>query len=96
METQPVSMLTCAFFVAEGVPRWSWADSDSLSPSWQPRSTELELVSYVLLSLQRLGRAADGVQLARWLSRQRNQGGGFGSTQVRTRQKWTYGGCEGR
>lgn len=71
---------------------WFWADGDSLSPSWQPRSAELELASYVLLSLQRLGRAADGVQLARWLSRQRNHGGGFGSTQVRTGQNWTQGG----
>lgn len=71
---------------AEGVPTWSWAEDDGLRPSWQPRSAHLELASYVLLAQQRLGRPDQGLQLARWLGRQRNQGGGFGSTQVRTVQ----------
>lgn len=40
------------------------------------------MASYVLLSEQELGRAKEGLGLMKWLSQQRNHGGGFGSTQV--------------
>lgn len=67
---------------ADGVPMWS-SPGGGLSESWQPRSADMELASYVLLCQHRLGRLAEGVSLMKWLSRQRNPNGGFGSTQVK-------------
>ncbi|XP_047429099.1 CD109 antigen isoform X2 [Mugil cephalus] len=64
----------------DGVPMWS-SLGGGLSSSWQPRSADIEMASYVLLSLHQLDRVSEGVGLMKWLSRQRNHGGGFGSTQ---------------
>uniref|UniRef100_A0A3Q2E7E9 CD109 molecule n=1 Tax=Cyprinodon variegatus TaxID=28743 RepID=A0A3Q2E7E9_CYPVA len=55
--------------------------SVSLSSSWQPRSANIEMVSYVLLSLHKLNQVPDGLSLMKWLSQQRNHLGGYGSTQ---------------
>uniref|UniRef100_A0A3P8TCL5 CD109 molecule n=1 Tax=Amphiprion percula TaxID=161767 RepID=A0A3P8TCL5_AMPPE len=52
-----------------------------VSSSWQPRSADIEMVSYVLLTLHRLGLVSQGLGLMKWLSQQRNDRGGFGSTQ---------------
>ncbi|XP_040925580.1 CD109 antigen isoform X2 [Betta splendens] len=65
---------------ADAVPVWRFPER-GLSPSWQPRSAHIEMVSYVLLSEHRLGRILDGIALMKWLSQQRNHMGGFGSTQ---------------
>uniref|UniRef100_A0A665UQI5 CD109 molecule n=1 Tax=Echeneis naucrates TaxID=173247 RepID=A0A665UQI5_ECHNA len=65
----------------DGVPSWSSPDA-GLTSSWQPRSADIEMASYLLLAQHKLGRVADGVGLMRWLSQQRNHRGGFGSTQV--------------
>lgn len=63
-----------------------WSSPDSgLSSSWQPRSSEIEMAAYVLLSQHRMGLVAEGLSLMKWLSRQRNHRGGFGSTQVRNK-----------
>ncbi|XP_023147319.3 CD109 antigen [Amphiprion ocellaris] len=52
-----------------------------VSSSWQPRSADIEMVSYVLLTLHRLALVSQGLGLMKWLSQQRNDRGGFGSTQ---------------
>ncbi|XP_030260339.1 CD109 antigen isoform X1 [Sparus aurata] len=64
----------------DGVPMWSSPDG-SLSSSWQPRSADIEMASYLLLSQHKLGLIAEGLSLMKWLSQQRNPSGGFGSTQ---------------
>lgn len=63
-----------------------WSSPDGgLSSSWQPRSADIEMASYLLLSHHKLGVIAEGLSIVRWLSRQRNHLGGFGSTQVKRR-----------
>ncbi|XP_061609480.1 CD109 antigen isoform X1 [Phyllopteryx taeniolatus] len=64
----------------DGVPTWT-SPAAGLASSWQPSSADIETASYALLSLHKLGRLAEGVGLAKWLGRQRNPAGGFGSTQ---------------
>ncbi|KAM9339287.1 CD109 antigen [Symphorus nematophorus] len=64
----------------DGVPMWSSPD-DGLSSSWQPRSADIEMAAYLLLSQHKLGLITDGLGLMKWLSQQRNDRGGFGSTQ---------------
>uniref|UniRef100_A0A3B4UHS9 CD109 molecule n=1 Tax=Seriola dumerili TaxID=41447 RepID=A0A3B4UHS9_SERDU len=64
----------------DGVPTWSSPDV-GLSSSWQPRSADVEMASYLLLAQYKLGHVADGLGLMKWLSQQRNHRGGFGSTQ---------------
>ncbi|XP_056260669.1 CD109 antigen [Seriola aureovittata] len=64
----------------DGVPTWSSPDA-GLSSSWQPRSADVEMASYLLLAQYKLGHVADGLGLMKWLSQQRNHRGGFGSTQ---------------
>nr|XP_057942118.1 CD109 antigen isoform X2 [Doryrhamphus excisus] len=66
--------------MTDGVPRWT-SPGSGLAESWQPRTTDIEMASYVLLSLHMTDRLAEGVGLVKWLGRQRNPGGGFGSTQ---------------
>lgn len=61
---------------------WS-SPAGGLSRSWQPRSADVEMASYLLLSQHTLGLTAEGLQLMKWLSQQRNNRGGFGSTQVK-------------
>ncbi|XP_041951100.1 CD109 antigen isoform X1 [Alosa sapidissima] len=64
----------------DGVPMWSKPDA-GLAESWQPRSSDIEMAAYVLLSLRRLGLLVEGIPLMKWLSQQRNHLGGYGSTQ---------------
>ncbi|XP_068199390.1 CD109 antigen [Antennarius striatus] len=66
--------------VTDGVPSWS-SPEDGPSSSWQPRSADIEMVSYLLLSQHALGLVADSIHSAKWLSQQRNYMGGYGSTQ---------------
>lgn len=61
-----------------------WSSHDvGLSSSRQPRSADIEMISYVLLSQHKLGLIVEGVKLMKWLSQQRNDKGGFRGTQVR-------------
>ncbi|XP_056620447.1 CD109 antigen isoform X2 [Triplophysa dalaica] len=64
----------------DGVPSWS-TPGNVLSSSWQPRSSDIEMSAYVLLSMHRLARMDEGFNLMKWLSLQRNHLGGYGSTQ---------------
>ncbi|KAG8513202.1 CD109 antigen, partial [Galemys pyrenaicus] len=52
-----------------------------LSESWQPRSLDIEIAAYVLLSHFLQFQVLEGIPIMRWLSSQRNSLGGFASTQ---------------
>ncbi|MBZ3881998.1 CD109 antigen [Sciurus carolinensis] len=59
-----------------------WVSSVStLSESWQPRSLDIEVAAYALLSHFLQFQISEGIPIMRWLSRQRNSLGGFASTQ---------------
>ncbi|XP_051246774.1 CD109 antigen-like [Dicentrarchus labrax] len=59
-----------------------WSSSAGLeSHEWQPHSAQIEMASYVLLALFKRGSFVDGFVLMKWLSKQRNHLGGFGTTQ---------------
>ncbi|KAK7151233.1 hypothetical protein R3I93_012237 [Phoxinus phoxinus] len=66
--------------VVDGVPTWR-SPGDILYNSWQPRSADIEISAYVLLSMYRLKLMDEGFSLMKWLSQQRNHLGGYGSTQ---------------
>lgn len=68
-------------FLSDGVPSWSSA-GNVLSSFWQPRSSDIEMSAYVLLSMNKQARMDEGFMLMKWLSQQRNHLGGYGSTQV--------------
>ncbi|NWS65757.1 CD109 protein, partial [Crotophaga sulcirostris] len=55
-----------------------------ISDSWQPRSMDIELAAYALLSHFHQDRIAEGIPVMNWLSQQRNHLGGFSSTQQDT------------
>ena len=61
-----------------------WSSSDAgVSSSWQPLSADIEMLSYVLLTQHKLGLITDGIKIMKWLGTQRNNLGGYGTTQVR-------------
>lgn len=61
-----------------------WASpSSGLSNSWQPRSADIEVAGYALLSHFIQQRLLEGIPIMKWLSKQRNHLGGYSSTQVR-------------
>lgn len=90
----PSLSLTLCF--ADGVPLWSSPDAGLSRSSWQPRSSDIEMASYVLLSHHQLGLIAEGVKLMKWLSQQRNDRGGFRGTQVRRRGESSPSGGQSR
>ncbi|TDG98647.1 hypothetical protein EPR50_G00202840 [Perca flavescens] len=59
-----------------------WTSSTGLeSHDGQPRSAQIEMASYVLLAFYTHGSLVEGIVLLKWLSKQRNHLGGFGTTQ---------------
>ncbi|XP_017274786.1 CD109 antigen [Kryptolebias marmoratus] len=59
-----------------------WTSSAGLSSlDQQPSSAQIEMTSYVLLAFFMRGSFIEGISLVKWLSRQRNHLGGFGTTQ---------------
>lgn len=61
-----------------------WRSSAGLeSNDWHVRSAQIEMASYVLLALFRRGSLVEGITLLKWLSKQRNYLGGYGTTQVK-------------
>ncbi|XP_036269992.1 CD109 antigen [Pipistrellus kuhlii] len=59
-----------------------WVSSVSgLSESWQSSSLDIQVSAYALLSHIVQHQVAEGIPIMRWLSRQRNNLGGFASTQ---------------
>ncbi|XP_009293270.1 CD109 antigen isoform X2 [Danio rerio] len=66
--------------VIDGVPTWR-SPGSVLYDSWQPRSADIEIAAYVLLTMHSLRLMDEGFALMKWLSQQRNHLGGYGSTQ---------------
>ncbi|XP_035466385.2 CD109 antigen-like [Scophthalmus maximus] len=59
-----------------------WTPSAGLnSHEWQPHSAQIEMASYVLLALFRRASLVEGISLLKWLAKQRNALGGYGTTQ---------------
>ncbi|XP_071394440.1 CD109 antigen-like, partial [Centroberyx affinis] len=59
-----------------------WRSSDGLEPDeGQLHAAQIEMVSYVLLALHKNFRFVEAFVLLKWLSKQRNHLGGFGTTQ---------------
>ena len=63
---------------------WSKAvPKDDKNPWYSlPRSVDVEMTSYVLLTYLRRNLVNDAIPLMKWLVTQRNREGGFASTQV--------------
>uniref|UniRef100_A0A8C1EJF4 CD109 molecule n=1 Tax=Cyprinus carpio carpio TaxID=630221 RepID=A0A8C1EJF4_CYPCA len=66
--------------IVDGVPTWR-SPANVLYNSWQPSSSDIEISAYVLLAMHRLRLMDEGFTLMKWLSKQRNHQGGYGSTQ---------------
>ncbi|XP_067388743.1 CD109 antigen isoform X2 [Emydura macquarii macquarii] len=65
----------------QGEIRFWMSPAPELSDSWQPRSVDIELAAYALLSHFQQGRLSEGIPIMKWLSQQRNRLGGYSSTQ---------------
>uniref|UniRef100_A0A8C3EQM3 CD109 molecule n=2 Tax=Corvus moneduloides TaxID=1196302 RepID=A0A8C3EQM3_CORMO len=65
----------------QGEFRFWVTPASEISDSWQPRSIDIELAAYALLSHFHQDRLAEGIPIMKWLSHQRNHLGGFSSTQ---------------
>ncbi|NXC86718.1 CD109 protein, partial [Cercotrichas coryphoeus] len=65
----------------QGEFRFWVTPASEISDSWQPRSIDIELAAYALLSHFHQDRLAEGIPIMKWLSHQRNHHGGFSSTQ---------------
>ncbi|XP_048841043.1 CD109 antigen isoform X2 [Brienomyrus brachyistius] len=66
--------------VHDGMMSWS-SSKVPLPDSWQPQSVDIEIASYVLLTLFMRAKVMEGILLLKWLCQQRNHLGGYGSTQ---------------
>ncbi|GAB5571667.1 CD109 antigen isoform X1 [Prionailurus iriomotensis] len=77
---EALNMLTWRAEQEEGMQFWVSSES-KLSESWQPRSLDIEIAAYALLSHFLQYQVSEGIPIMRWLSRQRNSLGGFASTQ---------------
>ncbi|XP_054470350.1 CD109 antigen-like [Anoplopoma fimbria] len=59
-----------------------WESSAGLeSHVWQARSAQIEMASYMLLALFKRGSLVEGIEILKWLSKQRSHLGGYGTTQ---------------
>ncbi|XP_074847111.1 CD109 antigen isoform X2 [Carettochelys insculpta] len=65
----------------QGDVRFWTSPAPKLSDSWQPRSVDIELAAYALLSHFQQDRLSEGIPIMKWLSQQRNHLGGYSSTQ---------------
>ncbi|KAK2498196.1 hypothetical protein MC885_008429 [Smutsia gigantea] len=77
---EALSMLTQRAEREGGMQFWV-SPVPQLSGSWQPRSLDVEVAAYALLSHFLQFQVSEGIPIMRWLSRQRNGLGGFASTQ---------------
>ncbi|XP_029981730.1 CD109 antigen-like [Sphaeramia orbicularis] len=59
-----------------------WRSSAGVeSHGWQPRSAQVEMTSYLILTFFKRGSFLDGIDHLKWLSKQRSFLGGYGTTQ---------------
>uniref|UniRef100_A0A8D2CPP0 CD109 molecule n=1 Tax=Sciurus vulgaris TaxID=55149 RepID=A0A8D2CPP0_SCIVU len=77
---EALNLLTERAEQEEGMQFWVSSVS-TLSESWQPRSLDIEVAAYALLSHFLQFQISEGIPIMKWLSRQRNSLGGFASTQ---------------
>ncbi|XP_063772889.1 CD109 antigen-like [Pseudophryne corroboree] len=63
-----------------GTKYWS-SSSETTSYYWQPRTADIEMAAYALLSFCQQNRITEGIPVMKWLSEQRNSLGGYSSTQ---------------
>ena len=80
------SCLTC--FTLDGTLHWEQDSSGQtgtspwLRPYYRPRSADIEITSYVLLTYAHKKDIQIGLPISQWLAQQRNSLGGYSSTQV--------------
>lgn len=85
-ETSAFNFLESMAMTKQGVKWWSKPiPKDDKNPHYSlPRSVDVEMTSYALLSYLRRNLVADAIPVMKWLVKQRNTEGGFASTQVST------------
>ncbi|KAM4625907.1 CD109 antigen-like [Polymixia lowei] len=64
----------------DGVMMWRTSRGRE-ADGFQPYSSQIEMSAYVLLAFYRRASVEKGIGLMKWLSRQRNHKGGYGTTQ---------------
>ncbi|KAM0733061.1 CD109 antigen [Formica fusca] len=82
-ETSAFNFLESMAMTKQGIKWWSKAiPKDDKNPHYSlPRSVDVEMTSYALLSYLRRNLVADAIPVMKWLVKQRNTEGGFASTQ---------------
>ncbi|KAL6449226.1 hypothetical protein ACFW04_000704 [Cataglyphis niger] len=82
-ETSAFNFLESMAMTKQGIKWWSKAiPKDDKNPHYSlPRSVDVEMTSYALLSYLRRNLIADAIPVMKWLVKQRNTEGGFASTQ---------------
>lgn len=83
-ETSAFNYLESKAMTEQGLKWWSKPiPKDDKNPHYAlPRSVDVEMTSYALLSYLRHNLLADTIPVMKWLIKQRNPEGGFASTQV--------------
>ncbi|GAB1860997.1 CD109 antigen [Camponotus japonicus] len=82
-ETSAFNFLESMAMRKQGIKWWSKPiPKDDKNPHYSlPRSVDVEMTSYALLSYLRRNLVADAIPVMKWLVKQRNTEGGFASTQ---------------
>ncbi|XP_029178168.1 CD109 antigen-like isoform X2 [Nylanderia fulva] len=82
-ETSAFNFLESMAMTKQGVKWWSKPiPKNDKNPHYSlPRSVDVEMTSYALLSYLRRNLVADAIPVMKWLIKQRNTEGGFASTQ---------------
>ncbi|XP_011255612.1 CD109 antigen isoform X2 [Camponotus floridanus] len=82
-ETSAFNFLESMAMKKQGIKWWSKPiPKDDKNPHYSlPRSVDVEMTSYALLSYLRRNLVADAIPVMKWLVKQRNTEGGFASTQ---------------
>ncbi|XP_032689989.1 CD109 antigen-like isoform X2 [Odontomachus brunneus] len=82
-ETSAFNYLESKAMTEQGLKWWSKpVPKDDKNPHYAlPRSVDVEMTSYALLSYLRRNLLADAIPVMKWLIKQRNPEGGFASTQ---------------
>ncbi|XP_072743357.1 thioester-containing protein 1 allele R1 isoform X2 [Anoplolepis gracilipes] len=82
-ETSAFNFLESMATTKQGIKWWSKPiPKDDKNPHYSlPRSVDVEMTSYALLSYLRRNLVADAIPVMKWLVKQRNTEGGFASTQ---------------
>ena len=80
--------LCLIYLTSDGTLHWEQDSSEQtetspwLRPYYRPRSADIEITSYVLLTYAHRRDIQMGLPISQWLAQQRNSLGGYSSTQV--------------